>query len=456
MPLAPHLGSKMTEPSVGPLTRGFLFADLRDYTAYAEAHGDRAAADLLDRYRALVRVVVAGSAGAEVRTEGDSFYVVFPSASAAVGAGLALVAAAAEASAAEPANPIRVGVGIHAGEAEERAEGYVGTAVNVAARVCAEAAAGEVLVTDTVRSLTRTGGRYRFTSRGSHRLKGLAEPIALYRAEAVTEGAARRAEPRATGVRRGAAALAIVALGAITLGAAYVALGGPGSGPSRGPSPSSAGASASPLTSASAGASPSGVEPFPNGIIEPGTYETADFKPRIRLTFADDAWGKALEVPSVLILQEVDNVFWTEVSARVLVLFRPGVGYVGCSNDETKMIGANAAEDVIEYLTGNPGLDAEAPAARSIARLDGVLVRFRLGPACGTDPGAKPLFQLWMGTGALSADHILRALTGPVYEVFVTEVNGDVLALWFAAPEVRWDAFSESARSLLTTLEIVD
>ncbi len=93
MPQAPPLlGSEMTEPSLGPLTRGFLFADLRDYTAFAETHGDRAAADLLDRYRSLVREVVAASAGAEIRTEGDSFYVVFPSASTAVAAGLAIVA----------------------------------------------------------------------------------------------------------------------------------------------------------------------------------------------------------------------------------------------------------------------------------------------------------------------------------------------------------------------------
>ena len=54
------------------------------------------------------------------------------------------------------AAPIRVGIGVHAGETVETAEGYVGSAVNVAARVCSQAKAGELLVTDTVRGLTRT------------------------------------------------------------------------------------------------------------------------------------------------------------------------------------------------------------------------------------------------------------------------------------------------------------
>ena len=99
----------MTDGPVGPhderdasLTRGFLFADLRGYTDYVELHGDRAAANLLERYRTVVRAAVAGTHGAEVKTEGDSFYVVFPSASGAVRCGLAIVAAAGDGLASAP------------------------------------------------------------------------------------------------------------------------------------------------------------------------------------------------------------------------------------------------------------------------------------------------------------------------------------------------------------------
>jgi class 3 adenylate cyclase len=101
----------MTSGSAG--TKGFLFCDLRGYSAFVEHAGDRAAAELLDTYRTLVRAVIAAHAGAEIRTEGDSVYVVFPTASSAVEAGLAIVAAAAEQG--TKARPIRVGVGIHAG-----------------------------------------------------------------------------------------------------------------------------------------------------------------------------------------------------------------------------------------------------------------------------------------------------------------------------------------------------
>ena len=100
-------------------TRGFLFADLRGYSAFTERHGDQAARELLTRYRGSVRKVIASFDGAEIRTEGDSFYVVFDSVSQAVRAGLAILLAAAEPSAEATAHPVRVGIGIHAGEAED-------------------------------------------------------------------------------------------------------------------------------------------------------------------------------------------------------------------------------------------------------------------------------------------------------------------------------------------------
>lgn len=175
-------------PDAGSITRGFLFADLRGYTAYVESHGDTAASALLLVYRRMMRDTIAKHGGAEIKTEGDSFYVVFPSASGAVMCGLSIAAAAAAQSHADPQNPIRVGIGVNAGEAVAAPEGYVGSAVNIAARVCALAKPGEVWVTDTVRGLTRTSGRLIFTSVGRHGLKGIAEPMALFRAEPAGSG----------------------------------------------------------------------------------------------------------------------------------------------------------------------------------------------------------------------------------------------------------------------------
>ncbi len=203
-------------------TRGFLFCDLRGYTAFIERSGDAAAAELLATYRAMVRGVIAAHEGAEIRTEGDSLYVVFPAASGAVEAGLGIVAGAAGASTKE--RPIAVGVGVHAGETVATTEGLVGGAVNIAARVCAKAQAGEVLVTDTVRALTRTYLPYRYTSLGTQSLKGIAGGIPLYRVEAVPSSGRARLR-RQLGARRGRLALlagAVVVL-LVALGGFYAA-----------------------------------------------------------------------------------------------------------------------------------------------------------------------------------------------------------------------------------------
>jgi class 3 adenylate cyclase len=260
------------------LARGFLFADLRDYTGFVEARGDHAGALLLARYRALVRGAVARLQGAEIRTEGDSFYVVFDSASAAVLAGQAIIAAAAE-TAADP-DPIRVGVGVHAGETVETEEGFVGSAVNLAARLCAEAKAGELVVSDTVRALTRTYLDVEFQPLGLRRLKGVPEPVLCYRVAA--RGAAGAGAPAAFPAGRRpsgliaaglglAALIAVAAVGVVLLGGGRAAT--PTPGPSVAGSP--AGASASPGADAGGSlAAGSSTSPTPTASASPGPFPT--------------------------------------------------------------------------------------------------------------------------------------------------------------------------------------
>lgn len=215
----------------GALTRTFLFCDLRGYTAFVEAHGDQAAADLLEDYRRVVRSAVASTGGGEIRTEGDSFYLVFTSASAAVRCGLAIATGAADATRGRPERAIHVGVGIHAGESVEGREGFVGSAVNIAARVCAMADPGEVLITDTVRSLVRTSLPVTFRARGHPRLKGIAEPISLF--AVVESGIAqirpveRSARPSAAWVGAGGLTLTVIALAVAVVASGVVTRGGP-------------------------------------------------------------------------------------------------------------------------------------------------------------------------------------------------------------------------------------
>ena len=206
-------------------TRAFLFSDLRGYSAYTERHGDRAARDLLGRYRRAVREVIATLHGAEIRTEGDSFYIVFDSVSDAVQAGLAVLASLERERAEQPSDPINVGIGIHAGESEDSEEGIVSGAVNVAARICAQAQPGELLVSDTVRALTRTYMDVRFQPRGRRRLKGIADPVALYRAVAAADGVARGAALDA-GLQRSWLRRAGIAIGGAAAILAVAIIGG--------------------------------------------------------------------------------------------------------------------------------------------------------------------------------------------------------------------------------------
>ena len=175
------------EPRAPTRTLGFLFTDLRGYTHLIDQRGDAAAAEVVRAYRTLARKEIARFGGEEVGTEGDSFFVVFQSVADAVQCGIEILRATG---ANDP--PIRVGVGVHAGEAAPGDLGYVTGPVNLAARLCARARAGQILVSDTVRALTRMAIEVRYESAGPKRFKGFDEPVTTWRVE--VEGAARAPE----------------------------------------------------------------------------------------------------------------------------------------------------------------------------------------------------------------------------------------------------------------------
>src|SRR6266511_1970387 len=172
---APRTGTRAR----ATVTRAFLFSDLRGYTDFVESKGDAAAADLLRAYRDIVRAEIARHAGAEIKTEGDSFYVVFESPSAALECAVDIQRAAHMA----PGAAIRIGMGLHAGETVPYDDQFVGGAVNVAARLASKAKAGEIIASDTLRGLVRTGVSYAMEDRGPLRLKGVSERVRAWSVE---------------------------------------------------------------------------------------------------------------------------------------------------------------------------------------------------------------------------------------------------------------------------------
>jgi class 3 adenylate cyclase len=442
-------------PATGPLTHGFLFADLRGYTAFAETRGDVAAADLLDRYRGLVREVLAELGGAEIKTEGDSFYVVFPSASRAVAAGLAIVARTLEATPTSPASitpvdPIRVGIGIHAGEAEERAEGYVGTAVNIAARVCAQARPGEVLVTETVRALTRTSGRYRFIARGRPSLKGITEPIALFAAE---EATAIAPAPPARTPKRGvvagiAAVIAVAVIGAAVLVGPLRPYRAGTASQSSGLSPGLAGPSVREgVASASLSSSSAvpGPQPFHTGPLAAGTYATTVMKPPIQFS-VPEGWSGFSELPNFV---EID-LFKDE--REQLILMFPSVGYVPCSTTEFVTL-PSRREDLAAWLLANRGLSVHVTGTLGLGDAEAQELEVGLGDGC-QGQAVQPLFLIQNSPNGTNGDDRWVVTPGPAAPIYLIDAGGRTLVGLVGSPPSKLDAFKVDARTVLSSLDV--
>ena len=168
----------MPELLTGTVT--FFFSDIEGSTRLLRGSGDRWPA-ILDRHRELLRVAFETHGGEEVGTEGDSFFVVFPTAPAAV-------AAAADAQRTLAAEPwpedgeVRVRMGLHTGEASLSAKTYVGLHVHRASRIASVGHGGQVLLSDSTRSLVQDSLPEGVGLRdlGEHRLKDLEHPERLW------------------------------------------------------------------------------------------------------------------------------------------------------------------------------------------------------------------------------------------------------------------------------------
>ena len=80
-----------------------------------------------------------------------------------------------------PEFPLTVGIGLDAGEAVRVGDGYRGGALNLAARLCGQARAGEILGSREVTHLARAVDGVRYEDRGEMRFKNLTEPVSVVR-----------------------------------------------------------------------------------------------------------------------------------------------------------------------------------------------------------------------------------------------------------------------------------
>ena len=158
--------------------RTIVFTDVERSTALTQRLGDASAREVLRVHERIVRDALRAHGGAEVKAMGDGFMASFSSATRALECAITMQRAfAAHNESAD--EPIRVRVGLNAGEPIAEEEDLFGTAVILAARVAAHAEGGEILASDVVRQLV-AGKGFLFSDRGDVALRGFEDPVRLY------------------------------------------------------------------------------------------------------------------------------------------------------------------------------------------------------------------------------------------------------------------------------------
>ncbi len=159
-------------PSAPPLT--IMFTDMESSTATTQRIGDAAAQDLVRAHNAVVRDALKQHHGNEIKHTGDGIMASFAAASSAVECAIAI-----QRGLAARTDAPRVRIGINAGEPVAEEGDLYGTSVQLAARVCGHAEAGQIVASNVVRELT-AGKKYLFADLGDVEMRGFEFPVRIY------------------------------------------------------------------------------------------------------------------------------------------------------------------------------------------------------------------------------------------------------------------------------------
>jgi class 3 adenylate cyclase len=175
--------SSPAAPSTGDVVT-ILFTDMESSTAFTQRLGDAEAQELVRSHNTIVRDALSAHAGNEIKHTGDGIMASFSSASSALECAIAIQRAVA---AQEGDTPLRVRIGLNAGEPVVEEDDLFGTAVQLARRICDDAEPGEILTSNVVRELA-AGKGFLFADRGEVALRGFEDPVRLYEVRWRDEG----------------------------------------------------------------------------------------------------------------------------------------------------------------------------------------------------------------------------------------------------------------------------
>jgi class 3 adenylate cyclase len=166
------------EAYVDTAFRVILFTDIEGSTNLTQRLGDARAMALLRTHDEIVRDALERHDGSEVKHTGDGMMIAFSSVLTAIQSAIAIQHGIAEAKERVDA-PLRVRIGLAAGEPVTERDDLFGAAVQLAARLCAKAEPGTILASGAVHDLA-LGKGFAFRKRGRVRLKGFEEPVSVY------------------------------------------------------------------------------------------------------------------------------------------------------------------------------------------------------------------------------------------------------------------------------------
>jgi class 3 adenylate cyclase/pimeloyl-ACP methyl ester carboxylesterase len=159
--------------------QSILFTDMEGSTTLTQRLGDAKAQEVLRAHNSIVRDALKACGGYEIKHTGDGIMASFPSASRALECAIAVQRAVAAQVEEHPEMPLRVRIGLNAGEPVAEEQDLFGTAVQLAARICARAEPGQILVPTVVRELA-AGKGFLLADLGEIALRGFEDPVRLY------------------------------------------------------------------------------------------------------------------------------------------------------------------------------------------------------------------------------------------------------------------------------------
>ena len=166
-------GAAVPPTATGLVT--ILFTDMESSTALTQRLGDAKAQELVRTHNAIVREALKAHGGSEIKHTGDGIMASFPSASGALECAVAIQRAFEE----QGDVPLRVRIGLNAGEPVVEEQDLFGTAVQLARRICDHGEAGQILASNVVRELA-AGKGFLFSDIGEVVPKGFEDPVRLY------------------------------------------------------------------------------------------------------------------------------------------------------------------------------------------------------------------------------------------------------------------------------------